>query len=50
VLEGRLPGLLAAVPVGRLGEAGFIGDLVVQLARPEAYFTTGTTLDINGDI
>lgn len=50
VPEERLPGLLAAIPVGRLGETGFIGDLVVQLARPEAYFTTGTTLDINGGI
>lgn len=50
VPEERLPGLLGAIPVGRLGDAGFIGDMVVQLARPEAYFTTGTTLDINGGL
>lgn len=50
VPEERLPGLLAAIPVGRLGDADFIGDMVVQLARPEAYFTTGTTLDINGGL
>ncbi|NVK43816.1 MAG: SDR family oxidoreductase [Oceanospirillaceae bacterium] len=46
----RLPGLLNAIPVGRLGDTDFVGDLVVQLARPEAYFTTGATLDINGGI
>lgn len=50
VPEERLPGLLSAIPVGRLGDADFIGDMVVQLARPEAYFTTGTTLDINGGL
>lgn len=50
VPEERLPGLLGAIPVGRLGDADFIGDMVVQLARPEAYFTTGTTLDINGGL
>jgi len=46
----RLPGLLQAIPAGQLGDADFIGDLVVQLARPEAYFTTGATLDINGGL
>ncbi|MDT3722439.1 SDR family NAD(P)-dependent oxidoreductase [Pseudomonas oryzihabitans] len=46
----RLPGLLANIPVGRLGEAGFLGDLIVQLARPEAYFTTGATWDVNGGL
>lgn len=50
VPEDRLPGLLAAIPVGRLGDADFIGDMVVQLARPEACFVTGTTLDINGGL
>lgn len=50
VPEERLPGLLGAIPVGKLGDADFIGDMVVQLARPEAYFTTGTTLDINGGL
>ena len=50
VPEERLPTLLGAIPVGQLGDADFIGDMVVQLARPEAYFTTGTTLDINGGL
>ena len=46
----RLPGLLANIPVQRLGDADFIGDLIVQLARPEAYFTTGATVDVNGGL
>lgn len=50
VPEERLPGLLKAIPVGQLGEADFIGDMVVQLARPEASFATGTTWDANGGL
>lgn len=46
----RMAGLLANIPVGRLGDAGFLGDLIVQLARPEAYFTTGATWDVNGGL
>ncbi|MCY0966245.1 SDR family NAD(P)-dependent oxidoreductase [Parathalassolituus penaei] len=46
----RLPGLLAAIPVGELGDANFIGDMVVQLASPQARFTTGTTWDVNGGL
>ncbi|CRM11926.1 MULTISPECIES: SDR family NAD(P)-dependent oxidoreductase [Pseudomonas] len=46
----RLPGLLANIPVQRLGDADFLGDLIVQLARPEAYFTTGATWDVNGGL
>ncbi|MFK8329903.1 SDR family NAD(P)-dependent oxidoreductase [Pseudomonas sp. BJa5] len=46
----RMSGLLANIPVQRLGDADFIGDLIVQLARPEAYFTTGATWDVNGGL
>lgn len=46
----RLPGLLANIPVQRLGDADFLGELIVQLARPEAYFTTGATWDVNGGL
>jgi len=42
--------MLANIPVGRLGNADFLGDLIVQLARPEAYFTTGATWDVNGGL
>ena len=50
VPEERLPALLGAIPVGQLGNADFIGDVVVQLAKPEAYFTTGATWDVNGGL
>ena len=46
----RMQGLLANIPVQRLGDADFLGDLIVQLARPEAYFTTGATWDVNGGL
>jgi 3-oxoacyl-[acyl-carrier protein] reductase len=46
----RLETLIGNIPVKRLGDAGFLGDLVVQLARPEAYFTTGATWDVNGGL
>lgn len=46
----RLEGLIGNIPVRRLGDADFLGDLVVQLARPEAYFTTGATWDVNGGL
>ncbi|UCZ83254.1 SDR family oxidoreductase [Pseudomonas sp. L5B5] len=46
----RMDGLLANIPVQRLGDADFVGDLIVQLARPEAYFTTGATWDVNGGL
>lgn len=46
----RMPWMLEAIPVKRLGNADFLGDLVVQLARPDAYFTTGATWDVNGGL
>lgn len=46
----RLESLIGNIPVKRLGDAGFLGDLIVQLARPEAYFTTGATWDVNGGL
>ncbi|MDH1339297.1 SDR family NAD(P)-dependent oxidoreductase [Ectopseudomonas oleovorans] len=46
----RMDGMLANIPVRRLGDADFLGDLIVQLARPEAYFTTGATWDVNGGL
>lgn len=46
----RLESLIGTIPVKRLGDARFLGDLIVQLARPEAYFTTGATWDVNGGL
>ncbi|MDH4608793.1 SDR family NAD(P)-dependent oxidoreductase [Pseudomonas sp. BN102] len=46
----RLEKLIEAIPVKRLGSAAFLGNLVVQLASEDAYFTTGATWDVNGGI
>ena len=41
-------GILASVPMGRLGAGADIGAAVVYLASPEAAYVTGQTLHING--
>jgi 3-oxoacyl-[acyl-carrier protein] reductase len=46
----RLEAVKATIPVGEIGDAGFIGQLVLQLASPEAAFATGATWDVNGGI
>ncbi|MDE1169136.1 MAG: SDR family oxidoreductase [Pseudomonas sp.] len=46
----RLEKLIEGIPVKRLGDADFIGKLVVQLAGEDAYFTTGATWDVNGGL
>ncbi len=46
----RLAGLKANIPVGEIGDPRFIAALVVQLASPEAAFTTGATWDVNGGL
>jgi acetoacetyl-CoA reductase len=43
-----LKGIIAAIPVGRLGKAEEIADAVVYLARDEAGFITGSVMSING--
>lgn len=43
-----LDSIVAGIPVGRLGTAKEIADLVVYLARDESAFTTGATFTING--
>lgn len=50
VPEDRLPGLIAGIPVGQLGDAAFIADIAVQLGSPSASFVTGATWDINGGL
>ncbi|WP_315806738.1 MULTISPECIES: SDR family NAD(P)-dependent oxidoreductase [unclassified Bradyrhizobium] len=46
----RLEAVKATIPVGQIGDASFIGKLVLQLASPEAAFATGATWDVNGGI
>lgn len=50
VPEDRLPGLIAGIPVGQLGDPGFIAEVALQLASPSASFVTGATWDINGGL
>jgi 3-oxoacyl-[acyl-carrier protein] reductase len=40
--------ILNNVPAGRMGDAAEIGAAVLYLASPEAAYTTGTTLHVNG--
>lgn len=50
VPEEKMPGMLANIPVGQLGDAGFIADMVVRLAARDAGFVSGATWDINGGL
>lgn len=50
VLADRLAQLIQAIPTGALGDVGFVADIVVRLASPDAGFTTGATWDINGGL
>ncbi len=46
--KDRLPEIISKIPVGRLADAADIADTVWYLARPEARYVTGVTLDVNG--
>lgn len=48
VPEKVLDGIIAGIPVGRLGKAEEIADMVTYLAADEAGFVTGATMTING--
>lgn len=48
VPQAVLDGIVAGIPVARLGEAAEIGALVVYLCGEDAGFMTGSTLTING--
>lgn len=46
----RLAAIIETIPVKRLGNPRFVANLAVQLASPDADFTTGATWDVNGGI
>jgi acetoacetyl-CoA reductase len=48
VPEKVLEGIIASIPVGRLGKAEEIAELVVYLASEQSAFMTGAVLTING--
>ena len=48
VPEKVLESILATIPVGRLGKASEIADMVAYLAADEAGFVTGATMTVNG--
>ncbi|MBY8851648.1 SDR family oxidoreductase [Saccharothrix longispora] len=46
--EGARERLVAHVPLGRVGTADEVAFWIVQLARPEAAYTTGVVLPVDG--
>ena len=43
-----LPGLIASIPVGRIGRADEVATMVAYLASDAAGYITGATFDVNG--
>jgi acetoacetyl-CoA reductase len=48
VPEKVLEGIVAQIPVGRLGRGEEIADMVAFLAGEQAGYVTGSTLTLNG--
>ena len=46
----KLDAVVASIPVGRLGSASFVADMVRLLVADDAYFVTGACWDVNGGI
>ncbi|WP_321815502.1 MULTISPECIES: SDR family NAD(P)-dependent oxidoreductase [unclassified Paraburkholderia] len=46
----KLDKLIAGIPVGRLGSAGYIADAAILLASGEAWFANGACWDVNGGL
>ncbi|OOL32786.1 3-oxoacyl-ACP reductase [Rhodococcus rhodochrous] len=46
----RLAGIVAGIPVGRLGSPPFVADMVGLLTSDDAYFVTGACWDVNGGL
>ena len=50
VPQDRMAQFLAAIPVGRLGDLGFVASMAARLCARDAGFMTGATIDINGGL
>ncbi|SER29634.1 SDR family NAD(P)-dependent oxidoreductase [Sphingobium sp. YR768] len=50
ISEDRLAGIVAGIPVQRLGSLEYVADTAVHLAGEDAYFANGATWDINGGL
>jgi len=50
VSDDKLEAMIAAIPVGRLGNPSFVADMVALLTSDDAYFVTGACWDVNGGI
>jgi 3-oxoacyl-[acyl-carrier protein] reductase len=46
----RLAGIVAGIPVGRLGSPSFVADMVGLLTSDDGYFVTGACWDVNGGL
>lgn len=46
----KLDGVIAGIPVGRLGSPSFVADMVSLLTSDNAYFVTGACWDVNGGL
>lgn len=50
VPPAKLDAVIAGIPVGRMGSASFVADMVALLAADDAYFVTGACWDVNGGL
>ncbi|MBB4122477.1 SDR family NAD(P)-dependent oxidoreductase [Martelella radicis] len=50
VPEAAFAGFLKNIPVGKLGDAEFIGEMAAFLASPKAFFVNGACWDVNGGL
>jgi 3-oxoacyl-[acyl-carrier protein] reductase len=50
VPEDKLAGIVAGIPVQRLGSLDYVADTAVHLAGENAFFANGATWDINGGL
>lgn len=46
----RLDAVVGGIPVQRLGDAAFVGDIVARLCAEDAGYVTGATWDLNGGL